>query len=178
MMMAQLENTSEQHEQRWKQTLWKQFGASIDMLENAMQICPPEFWSTETKFWYCAYHCLFYLDYYLSTHPDNFIPPQPFTLSEFDPSGAMPDRVYTKGELLAYLNHSRKKCYDLITSLDDELAAKRWIDSYRNYSTFEILIYNMRHMQHHAAQLNLLLRQGMDDGPKWVSQTRENLGNN
>ena len=26
-----------------------------------------------------------------------------------------------------------------------------------NYSVVEILLYNMRHVQHHAAQLNLLL---------------------
>ena len=156
-----------------KQSLWKQFGASIDKLENAVQMCPAEVWSTETKFWYTAYHCLFYLDYYLSTDPANFIPPEPFTLSELDPSGAMSDRVYTKSELLAYINHSRKKCYDLIASLNDELAAKRWIDSYHNFSMFEILIYNMRHVQHHAAQLNLFLRQGMVEVPQWVSQTGE-----
>jgi hypothetical protein len=157
------------------QSLWKQFGASIDMLENSIQACPPELWSTETKFWYYAYHCLFYLDYYLSTDPEHFIPPQPFTLSEFDPSGAMPGRAYTKGELLAYLNHSRKKCHDLIASLNDELADRRWIDPYRNYSMFEMLIYNMRHVQHHAAQLNLLLRQGRDDAPRWVSRTTEDF---
>src|SRR6476646_2144254 len=79
-----------------KESLWKQFGASIDMLENALRLCPDELWDTENKFWYNAYHCLVYLDYYLTVEPGNFLPPPPFTLSEFDPSGAMPDRVYTK----------------------------------------------------------------------------------
>ena len=44
-----------------------------------------------------------------------------------------------------------------------------------NYPVLEILLYNMRHVQHHAAQLNLLLRQELDDAPDWVSRTEEDL---
>jgi hypothetical protein len=47
---------------------------------------------------------------------------------------------------------------------------KRWINEYKNFSVFEILLYNMRHVQHHAAQLNQLLRISIQDAPKWVSQ--------
>ena len=158
-----------------KETLWKQFGASIDMLENAIELCPAGLWDTDAKFWYNAYHCLFYLDYYLTTEPENFSPPSPFTLSEFDPSGAMPERVYSKDELLSYLRESRIKCHDLIAGLTNETAQHRWVNAYRNYSIIEILIYNMRHVQHHTAQLNLLLRQGINDAPRWVSQTKMEL---
>ena len=158
-----------------KETLWKQFGASIDMLENALIVCPDELWNTEAKFWYNAYHCLFYLDYYLTLEPDKFSPPSPFTLSEFDPAGAMPDQVYSKAVLLAYLQANRKKCHDLIESMTTEIAYKRWVNAYKNYSVIEILLYNMRHVQHHAAQLNLLLQQGINNAPRWVSQTEINL---
>ena len=44
-----------------------------------------------------------------------------------------------------------------------------------NYSVLEILLYNMRHVQHHVAQLNLLLRQDINDAPTWVTQTDHNL---
>lgn len=155
----------------YQQSLWKQFGATIDMLENALKMCPEKLWDTESRFWYKAYHTLFYLDYYLTVDPDSFTPPTPFTLSEFDPSGAMPDRTYTKDELLSYLDASREKCHRVIASLNDDLAAKRWINALRDYSFFEMLIYNMRHVQHHTAQLNLLLRQGINDSPGWISQT-------
>ncbi|MDN5211492.1 DinB family protein [Fulvivirgaceae bacterium BMA12] len=158
-----------------KEILWKQFGASIDMLENAITLCPNEMWDTDTKFWYNAYHCLFYLDYYLTLEPDTFSPPSPFTLSEFDPSGAMPDRTYSKEELISYLQANRNKCRVLISTLTQEILNKRWADGYRNYSMLEMLLYNMRHVQHHAAQLNLLLRQGINDAPKWVSQTKIDL---
>ena len=158
-----------------KETLWKQFGASIDMLENAISLCTDGLWDNKQKFWYSAYHCLFYLDYYLTLEPNKFSPPSPYTLSEFDPSGVMPDRVYSKEELLSYLRHSRKKYHNLIANMTDEIANSRWINEYKNYSVLEILLYNMRHVQHHTAQLNLLLRQEIDNAPRWVSQTKENL---
>ena len=158
-----------------KEILWKQFGAAIDMLENALVACPQELWNSGSKFWYTAYHTLFYLDYYLSYEPDSFMPPAPFTLSEFDSSGALPERAYTKQELLNYLQSGRKKCYGLITGLTGENANKRFVNMYMNYSILELLLYNMRHVQHHAAQLNLLLRQNTGNAPKWVSEAKVNL---
>lgn len=162
-------------DQALKETLWSQFGASIDMLENAIRLCPEEQWDTDQKFWYMAYHCLFYLDYYLTLEPEKFQPPSPFGLSEFDDAGAMPERTYSKAELLSYLEYSRTKCHDLIAGIDDQILTSRWVNDYKNYSIFEILIYNMRHVQHHAAQLNQLLRQNINDAPRWVSQASYGL---
>lgn len=158
-----------------KQVLWKQFGAAIDMLENAMVACPQKLWNSTSKFWYNAYHTIFYLDYYLTEEPGKFLPPSPFTLSELDPQGIMPDRVYSKVELLGYLNFCREKCHSLIANLTDDNVNKRWINEYRDLSMLEILLYNMRHVQHHAGQLNLLLRQEVNNAPKWVSQTTVDL---
>lgn len=156
-------------------SLWKQFGAAIDMLENSMKACPEELWN-QTEFWYRAYHTLFFLDYYLSdeTPESEFRPPAPFTLSEFNPEGEMPPRTYTKEELLGYLQHCRDKCREAINNLDVN-SDKRFVNEYRNYSVFEIMLYNMRHVQHHMAQLNLILRQNGIEAPDWVSQTKEDL---
>src|SRR5687767_6613522 len=122
-----------------KETLWKQFGAANDMLGNAMHACPDKYWADSSQFWYISYHTLFYLDYYLSEDPSSFTPPAPFTLSEFDPSGPMPERVYNKEELLSYLQFCRGKCHDLIARLSNESMAKRWINAYRNYNLVEML---------------------------------------
>jgi uncharacterized damage-inducible protein DinB len=46
----------------------------------------------------------------------------------------------------------------------------------KDFTVAELYIYNMRHVQHHAAQLNLLLRQKIDLAPGWVSQTKIKLG--
>lgn len=61
--------------------LWKQFGANIDMLENATVMCPDILWDADYKFWYRAYHTIFYLDYYSSLDTANFKAPDCFTLS-------------------------------------------------------------------------------------------------
>ena len=53
----------------WKEVLWQQFGAAIDMLENALVACPEDLWrdrSQRPEYWYVLYHTLFFLDYYLS----------------------------------------------------------------------------------------------------------------
>jgi len=42
----------------------------------------------------------------------------------------------------------------------------------------ELLLYNMRHVQHHAAQLNLMLRQAVDSAPGWVAKTKVGLSEN
>lgn len=157
-----------------KEVLWYQFGASIDMLENAIAMCPEKIWDDKDKFWYNAYHCLFFLDYYLTTEPDNFSPPSPFSLSEFR-SQEMPERTYSKEELITYIHFCKSKCHDLIFNLTEDGLNKRWVNEWRDYSILEILIYNMRHVQHHAAQLNLLLRKGIDNSPQWVSRTKTKL---
>ncbi|HEX2078427.1 MAG TPA: DinB family protein [Longimicrobium sp.] len=158
--------------------LWQQFGAAIDMLENAIVACPDDLWSDRTQlpeFWYVAFHTLFFLDLYLSGSPDGFAPPAPFTLDELDDRGIMPERPYRKDELLPYLEHGREKCRAVIAALTDEklYASQRWWT--REMSGLEVLMYNMRHVQHHAAQLNLILRQQTDSAPRWVARTQHGL---
>jgi hypothetical protein len=158
-----------------KQTLWQQFGASIDMLKNAIAFCPPECWDTEKKFWYNAYHCVFFLDYYLTMPPKNFSPPKPFSLSEFEDK--MPERTYTKEEVLIYLQFCRNKCRSIIGNMTAEIAKSNWTNESQtmHYNVIEILVYNMRHVQHHAAQLNLLLRQTINDAPDWIYHAEDKL---
>jgi DinB family protein len=166
-----------------KESLWKQFGASIDMLKNAILLWPEEDWNTEKKFFYMAYHCLVFLDYYLTIPPKDFSSPLPFTITESGdtPEDAIddviPDRIYSKKELLDYLQSSRAKCHTLIAGLTAEKLKERWIEEEgnMNYSILEILLYNMRHVQHHAGQLNLLLRKKINNAPGWVARAEDDL---
>lgn len=155
------------------EAIWTQFGAGLEMLENAINMCPSEHWETEINFGYISYHCIFWTDYFLSTEPKTFEPPATFTLSEFAPTSKKPEEKYTKSEILSYLEHCRQKANRLITGLTIESLNNRWINEYKNYSLFEILLYNLRHIQHHTAQLNLLLRQSINNAPSWVSQSKK-----
>jgi hypothetical protein len=161
-----------------KTIIWQQFGASIEMLENAMQACPESLWgdrSQRPEFWYVAFHTLFYLDLYLSETNIGFAPPAPFTLDEMDERGLLPDRVYTKVELQNYLAHGREKCRATIAAMTQEMANRRCGFDWLDISVAESLLYNMRHVQHHAAQLNLILRQKVDSAPRWVRKTKTTL---
>src|SRR5690606_10636313 len=95
------------------------------------------------------------------------------TFSEFDPTGEKPEIIYTKTEVLDYLEHCRLKANRLISELTPKRMNERWINEYKNYSLLEILLYNMRHIQHHSAQLNLFLRQTIDNAPSWVGQAKK-----
>ncbi len=165
-----------------KESLWTQFGASIDMLKNAITAWPEENWDTNKRFFYMAYHTLVFLDYYLTNPYQSFTSPLPFTFTEPAnmPADAIddviPNKIYSKTELLNYLQASREKCRLLLTGLTEEKLNERWVEDFEggmNYSVLEILLYNMRHVQHHSAQLNLLLRQRTNDAPGWVARAGE-----
>jgi len=158
----------------WRAVLWGQFGAAIDMLENAVRACPDDLWRNRDRrpeYGYVAYHTLFWLDLYLSGAVDEFSPPAPFTLDELDPAGVLPERPYGKDELLAYLAHGRAKCRATLDALTGDRARARCTFTWGESSFLELLLYNLRHVQHHAAQLNLILRQEIDAAPGWVART-------
>ena len=166
-------------ESAWKAMLWRQFGAAIDMLDNAIAACPDALWgdrARQPEFWYVAYHTLFYLDLYLSPQLDGFAPPAPFTLDELDPAGILPERVYTRDEMRAYLRHGRDKCRAAIEAMTDEEAGRRAGFHWLEMTRAELLLYNLRHVQHHAAQLNLILRQATGAAPGWVSTEGSGAG--
>ena len=164
-----------------KDTLWSQFGASIDMLKNAIAACPDEAWNTNDKFFYISYHSLIFLDYYLTIPPQEISSPLPFTIAApgTDLGEAVddlvPNRKYSKEELHDYLESSREKCKKVIDELTEEKLQDRWkeISGDRNYPILKLLLFNMRHVQHHAAQLNMMLRQQTNNSPGWISSARD-----
>ena len=159
-----------------RDVLWRQFGAAIDMLENAVHACPAALWADTTRtpqYGYLVFHTLFWLDLYLTGAVEGFAPPSPFTLDELDPAGVMPERVYEKRELLRYLAHGRARCRATIGDLTAEAARRRCAFGWGELSFHELLLYNLRHVQHHAAQLNLILRQETASAPRWVGRAKE-----
>ncbi len=174
--------------------LWKQFGAAIDMLDNAVIACPDSLWrqpvwhdpsvpSQRTEFWYVAYHALFWLDLYLYGAEEGFSPPAPYTLVEQDnAAGPVPDQPYSKDELRGYLAYARQKCREAIETMTDERARQPvnfgWMREGEVVTYFELQLYSMRHIQEHATQLSLLLGQHGVPGEQidWVARAAEDLG--
>ncbi|HEU5376550.1 MAG TPA: DinB family protein [Ktedonobacteraceae bacterium] len=168
--------------------LWQQFGAAIDMLDNALLACPSTLWHERIwsdssipdypVFWNISFHTLFWLDFHLTGLPEEeFAPPAPFTKEELDPAGILPQRPFTKEELHGYLLQVRKKCQTTIAELSDEKARQPvnypWARG-KPVSFLELLLYSMRHVQEHAAQLSLFLGlHGVsDEALDWVARAR------
>src|SRR6266567_2922696 len=136
--------------------------------------------SEYAAFWSITHHTLFWLDLYLTGSLEGFAPPTPFTLDELDPAGVLPEQPYSRDELHAYLVHLRKKCQTTIAGLSDEKAHQQvafpWIGE-KPMSFLELLLYTLRHVQEHAAQLNLFLGQNAIEGASdWVSRAKADEG--
>ncbi len=165
----------------WRTSIWQQFGATIDTLDNALRDCPEKLWRDpvwpsqipeRSQVWYVVYHALFWLDLYLTGAEEGFVPPAPFTLIEQDDFGPIPERPYTKAELKAYLDDCRRKCKATIEALTEEVAARRCQFGWGECSFAELLLYNMRHVQEHASQLLLMLGQRGVPVQDYVTQVR------
>ncbi len=182
-------------ETTFRTVLWRQFGAAIDMLENALVACPASLWresvfrtpsdhpqpSEDAGFWSITYHILFWLDLYLTGSHEGFAPPAPFILNALDPVSVFPDQPYTKEDLHDYLVHLRQKCQKTIAELSDEQAYHQvtfpWLGG-NSMSFLELQLYNMRHVQEHAAQLSLFLGQHAipDEALDWVPCAKDEPG--
>jgi DinB superfamily len=180
----------------WSPALWQQFGAAVDMLDNALVACPASQWRERLwsdppdhpqppfgEFWFIAYHTLKWLDLYLSSVVESPTggtppsPPSPFPAPALDADP--PERPYTKDELRAYLAYTKQKCQSTIETLTDERARAPYEfpwekEQGRPISYLELMLYTMRHVQEHAAQLSLFLGQhGIPDADlDWVPRAK------
>jgi hypothetical protein len=170
-------------ENNCKMAISQQFGASIDMFEKALLACPDELWEVRlwdeprlpriSEFWNICFHTLFWLDLYLSGSVDGFLPPAPFTLDELDPAGVVPERPFSKVELQDYLEYTRKKCQATIEALTAEQAQQKCVFPWGEVTYTALLLDNMRHVQEHAAQLNLILGQKIGWAPRWITNAKK-----
>ena len=159
-----------------KTSVWQQFGAAIDMLDDAINLCPEHLWTVVLwndadderygQFWYIAYHTLFWLDLYLTGSMEGFAPPPPFI------QGSFPDEPYSKDQIRSYLEQCRRKCRSTIETLTDEKAHEVCTFEWMEPTFLELQIYSMRHVQEHAGQLSLVLGQHGMTGFDWVAQAR------
>ena len=72
-----------------------------------------------SAFWNVAYHTLFFFDCYLEGGSEGCVPPPPFRAEDHG-KNVIPDRSYTKDELLSYVAHCRAKAQATMDSLTPE----------------------------------------------------------
>lgn len=160
-----------------KQLLASQFEASLCTLAHAVERCPEELWNAPVaKYPFCqvAFHTLFFTDVYLGINPES-LKQQPFHLANaalFGDYEQMLERepvaVYDRPQISGYLKFCRSKANEVIAVESAESLAAPAQFPRRNFSRAELHVYNIRHIQHHAAQLILRLRLDSEIDVPWI----------
>jgi uncharacterized damage-inducible protein DinB len=169
----------------WQTLIDRQFAAAIQMIRSAIEACPDQLWDDRTDgspFWHLAYHVLFYIDFYLSDdekafqardfHEDN-AQLLPGDYREYAGIVTTPETALRKDQLLDYADHCLRKCGETFEKLTDERALERCGFWWYKLNVGEFLLNNLRHAQHHAGQLALLLRRRAGIGIGWLG-TKDN----
>lgn len=165
----------------WREILWNQFGAGLDMFEGVLRDCPDELWEEHMwtdpeldilgTFWWVAFHTLKWTDFYMSESYDEYTPAMLITKADFENEAWLPDHVYTKAELLEYCGLVRSKTQQRIMSVENLLAVQDMLRDWIEMTVAELMIYTLRHLMEHEGNLSMLLGQRgiLRDG--WMSRT-------
>jgi len=109
-----------------------------------------------------------FLDHDLSPAEGQFSPP-PFDIYNYELEIKEPpfEDPYPKSDLRHYLQHCRRICRTTIDRLDHPDTPRIRGCERIQVNVTEVIVNQIRHIQHHTAQLNLLLRQTTDSAPGW-----------
>jgi hypothetical protein len=159
--------------------LTHQYEASLSILNLAVARCPQSSWNKRVAAWrFCqaAFHVAFFADVYLQPSDDvDALKRQPFHIEHktaFGDYEELQDReqamLYEKPFVLDYLQFVRRKAQETIARESAETLAGPSGFRRRKCSRAELHVYNIRHIQHHAAQLILRLRLDANVDVPWV----------
>ena len=167
----------------FKPVLKNQYHAALANFGDAIRRCPENVWESKdhlNAFWQIAYHTLFFTHLYLQQneaafrpwehqqsavqHPDGIPGPA-------DPNSSLPliPNPYTQAQVLEYW----KFCDQMVDAAVDTLDLESPQSGFHWYrmSKLEHQFVNLRHIQHHAAQLADRLRFAANIGIKWVGSS-------
>jgi len=154
----------------------RQYRASLAMLRQAIEICPESLWLDErypNRFWRVAYHALYWTHFYLHGSEKGF---QPWTKHRpdaqfFGPRPSAPHAAlalvepYPPTVVLEYHELCLREAETRVPALDfAALSGFSWLP----FNQLELQFYNIRHLQHHTAQLADRLRTTANLSVAWV----------
>jgi hypothetical protein len=160
----------------------RNFDSALRLMGAALTDCPEALWETDlwpvdttahpppeggqhcSATWFLGYHALTCLDYDLSGDFEPWVPPAPFDENTY----AFPNRVFTKAELLRYLDWCRGRARQSCQALTDDTAPRLISATHRYAGTpyGQIVASIPLHVVEHAAQIRqFLTSSGIDVQP-------------
>jgi hypothetical protein len=168
-----------------RSVLKSQYHAALAMLKNAIELCPDNLWSGSghtNECWQVAYHVLFFAHMYSQPNEAAFRPWKHHVADVQYPDGIAgpPDpkselrllaKPYTKAQVLEYWSF----CDGMIDGVVDATDVFSPESGFWWYevSKLEHQIVNLRHIQHHTAQLADRVRTAVNLGVDWVGARRQ-----
>lgn len=153
------------------QMLGDQFGAALNLMGNVLADCPDHVWTRDlwpdeapagparegskglrgSAPWNIAHHALVCLDYDLTGGFELWEPPPPFDEREY----ADPTRLFTRSELLGYVDWCRGRVRQVLDDLTEERAARPLPSTHRYHGMlFGVMIGSIPlHVVEHASQI-------------------------
>jgi hypothetical protein len=150
-----------------KQTFLGQYEATLAMLKLRVEACPDEYWQIKVgdgRIQQDTYHVLFWTNYYLLEDVSAYIP------SEYNERGGderepVLCQGLTRADTLAFIEYTHE---NIIRSLGKETEATLQSAAFpsifrrKSLTRLELHLYNIRHLQHHMAQMSLVVRKLSD----------------
>ncbi|MFH2035960.1 MAG: hypothetical protein ABIJ45_06120 [Candidatus Zixiibacteriota bacterium] len=169
-----------------KASLKSQYHAGLAMLKQAIEKCPQDLWVNAdytNPFWRIAYHNLYFVHLYIQPRFEDFKPwehhqtciqdldnqPAPENILKFSELPHRPPQTgepYTKTQMLEYWEF----CANMIDEAVDKLDVLSPESGFYWYKIpkIEHQIVNIRHLQHHTAQLADRIRNVVGIGVDWA----------
>jgi hypothetical protein len=150
-----------------KQMLANQIDAALRMLDACIDRCPDSAWDApvcDLAFCQAVFHALFFADCYLgpdteSTRHQPFHRDHPQFFRDYEElQDKKQELLYDRPTIKKYVEHCRSKAAKVIATETPETFAAPCGFPWLKFSRAELYVYNIRHVQHHAAQLSLRLR--------------------
>jgi hypothetical protein len=161
-----------------KKSYSRQIGAAFKMLEYAIDSSNDKTWTARINnmpFWQICYHALWYTDFYFHADQATF-QPQSFDMKGIKNISIKPDsqmiedqkHPISKSNMRAYCKYAKQKANQFIQSINDTYFTTPSPFEWHGFPKIDLVDYNLRHLQHHVGQLDVVLRREQNIGNPWI----------
>jgi hypothetical protein len=155
--------------------LQRHFVPTYDMLSRLVDHCPAELWDAPCggyAFWHLVYHTAYWVDYWVRTDYSG-APWQSMTFDDKDVTFELDKPftdILTQAELAAYLAAISAKVDRFFDELTDVDVLGPIVE--RSDLTYgDVLLMQVRHIQHHVGLCNAILREHDAEAVPWLADS-------
>jgi DinB superfamily len=161
-----------------KKSYSRQIGAAFEMLEHVIDNANDTTWTariSNVPFWQICYHVLWFTDFYFHANEATF-QPQGFDMKDIHKYEIKPDsqmienqkHPISKSNMKAYCKYTKQKANEFIQSINDTYFTTPSPFDWHGFPKIDLVDYNLRHLQHHVGQLDVILRREQNMGNPWI----------